>query len=340
MKLGQVGELNWIQSIAKEGLVKADRVAVGIGDDCAVLKEVLGKDQLVSTDTMVESVHFSWDYMKGYDVGYRLAAANISDIAAMGGKPLHMLVSLATNGDVDVDLLNDIYKGLMACASRFDVNLVGGDTVSTSGPMVLTVTILGEVDQGQAILRSGARPQDVVFVTGDLGLAQTGLEVLQEKPELEDQYPIAVDRHRQPKPMVKLGQAFQKLGAHSLNDISDGLASELNEIAKASGCHIMIDEKLLPINANTTRWCQISGKDPSSYALYGGEDFQLVGTAPQAAMGALQEMIGVTLIGIVNNKSDDPQVSMRKLDGSMTILAAKGYDHFVHPASYQDKEEG
>ena len=192
MKLGQVGEFNWIQSIAKEGLVKADRVAVGIGDDCAVLKEVLGKDQLVSTDTMVEDVHFSWDYMKGYDVGYRLAASNISDIAAMGGKPLHMLVSLATNGDVDMDLLNDIYKGLMACASRFDVNLVGGDTVSTTGPMVLTVTILGEVDQGQAILRSGARPQDVVFVTGDLGLAQTGLEVLQEKPELEDQYPIAV----------------------------------------------------------------------------------------------------------------------------------------------------
>lgn len=324
-----MGEFNFIDSIRGGSLIHEEGVRQGIGDDCAVLESPKYQDTLVTTDTMVEGVHFKFSYMTGFDVGYRLATANLSDIAAMGGRPLAMTINVAASGDTEIALLQDIYKGLMECARRYHVNLVGGDTVHTEGPMVLTLTLLGQVEEGQALLRSGAKPQDIIFVTGDLGLAQTGLEVLLHDPKLEDQYPMAVDRHKRPKPAIKLGQAFRQLGAHSLNDISDGLASELHEIAKASGVSLMIDEKYIPINANTQRWCrEVSQKNPTDYALYGGEDFQLVGTAPQAYLETLQEMVGVSLIGIVTQESKSPIVTMRDVKGRTSIITPKGYNHF------------
>ena len=207
-------------------------------------------------DTMVEGVHFSFNYMAPYDVGYRLMTANLSDIAAMGGIPRQVVLSVAASGHIDTRILDEIYRGIKDQCQRYHVNLIGGDTVSIDGPMVWTITIIGEVPKGKAILRSGARPGDVVGVTNYIGYAATGLGSLSYNL---DGYPMTRIGHQRPEPQIELGQSLRELGIHSMNDISDGLSSELNEIAKASHVSIVIDESLIPLHEETYKLAVISG---------------------------------------------------------------------------------
>ena len=363
-RLQDLGEFNFIDSINDNVIHDPSTVRVGIGDDCAVLRPQAHMETLVSTDTMVEGVHFDFSYMSGYDVGYRLCAANISDIAAMGGIPRHILVNVASSGHTASELLQDIYRGMTSLCQKHKVNLVGGDTVHTEGPMVLTLTVLGESPSGHACLRSGAQVGDLIFVTHDLGLAQTGLEVLLreqaieagaqaihdegaaengnlssihgETPSMNDRegaqllvkYPEACRTHKRPEPQVALGQALAAIPVHSLNDISDGLSSELMEIAKASQVSMEIEEALIPLHEETKRWAQTQGKRPSHYALYGGEDFQLVGTAGPEARSQLEALEGVHIIGRVVDKTDRSSVLLETLEGTLESIQARGYNHF------------
>ena len=175
MELKTLGEFNFIHSIESDTIYDNKAVVQGIGDDCAIYKASEGYDQLISTDTMVEGVHFSFQYMMPYDVGYRLMTANLSDIAAMGGIPRQVVLSVAVPGHIDTRILDEIYRGIKEQCQRYHVNLIGGDTVNTDGPMVWTITIIGEVPKGKAILRCGAKPGDVVGVTNYIGYAATGL---------------------------------------------------------------------------------------------------------------------------------------------------------------------
>ena len=340
-RLQDLGEFNFIDSINDNVIHDPSTVRVGIGDDCAVLRPQAHMETLVSTDTMVEGVHFDFSYMSGYDVGYRLCAANISDIAAMGGIPRHILVNVASSGHTASELLQDIYRGMTSLCQKHKVNLVGGDTVHTEGPMVLTLTVLGESPSGHACLRSGAQVGDLIFVTHDLGLAQTGLEVflagqamkrdadfMGDKAKSLENYPKACRTHKRPEPQVALGQALAAIPVHSLNDISDGLSSELMEIAKASQVSMEIEEALIPLHEETKRWAQTQGKRPSHYALYGGEDFQLVGTAGPEARSQLEALEGVHIIGRVVDKTDRSSVLLETLEGTLESIQARGYNHF------------
>ena len=303
MELKTLGEFNFIHSIESDTIYDNKTVVQGIGDDCAIYKASEGYDQLISTDTMVEGVHFSFHYM--------------------GGIPRQVVLSVSAPGHIDTRILDEIYRGIKDQCQRYHVNLIGGDTVSIDGPMVWTITIIGEVPKGKAILRSGARPGDVVGVTNYIGYAATGLGSLSYNL---DGYPMTRIGHQRPEPQIELGQSLRELGIHSMNDISDGLSSELNEIAKASHVSIVIDEALIPLHEETYKLAAVLHTNPVDYALLGGEDFQLVFSAPKELSQALEQLGSITLIGeVIEGK---PMVQLVTKDKEIRLLEAKGYNHF------------
>ncbi len=323
MQLKDVGEFNFIHSIQDNTIYDPATVVNGIGDDCAVYKSSIGYDQLISTDTMVEGIHFSFHYMMPYDVGYRLMTANLSDIAAMGGIPRQVVLSVAAEEYVDTDILQDIYRGIKDQCRRFGVNLIGGDTVRIKGPMVWTITIIGEVPFGQSVLRSGAKVGDIVGVTNYVGYAATGLGALTHSLQ---GYPMTTIGHQRPNPQIELGIQLRELGIHSMNDISDGLSSELWDIAQASQVAIIIDEARVPLHEETHKLAAYLQTNPVDYALYGGEDFQLVFTAPKLLESSLQDLDGITIIGEVIEGT--PSVQAITKDKTIRTLDGKGYNHF------------
>lgn len=323
MQLQDIGEFNFIDSINSDVINDASTVVIGIGDDCAIYKANPEMEQLVSIDTMVEEIHFSLRYMTPYDVGYRLMTANLSDIAAMGGIPRQVVLSVAAPKALDVAILDELYKGIKDQCKLHHVNILGGDTVSSQEGIVLTVTIIGEVPRGTAVLRSGARPGDIVGVTNYVGYAATGLVALSYG---YDGYDMTILGHQRPDPQIELGQALRMHGATSMNDISDGLASELHEIAKASGVNIVIDEQMVPLYEETYTLAKSLGTRPVDYALYGGEDFQLVFTAPKELEDTLKKIGQITIIGQVLEGNNIVQMVTK--ERKIETLEAKGYNHF------------
>ncbi|WP_366509290.1 thiamine-phosphate kinase [uncultured Veillonella sp.] len=323
MQLKDVGEFNFIRHIQENTINDASTVITGIGDDCAVYSTTDKTDQLISTDTMVEGVHFSFHYMMPYDVGYRLMTANLSDIAAMGGMPRQIVLSVAVPEHIDTAILDEIYRGIKDQCKRYHLNILGGDTVRTEGPMVWTVTIIGDVPTGTAIMRSGAKVGDAVGITNYVGYAATGLGALSYNLE---GYHMTKVGHQRPDPQIELGQQLRQLGIHSMNDISDGLGSELNEIATASNVSIVIEEQAIPLHEETYELAQYLHTHPVDYALYGGEDFQLVFTAPKSLLPELEKLGGITIIGEV--VSGPSQVQMVTPDKMIKTIEAKGYNHF------------
>lgn len=307
-------------------------VRVGIGDDAAVLEQVNGEDLLMTTDTMVAGVHFREDTMSYADVGFKAVAASISDIAAMGGDAKHAVVAIAVPKDIPLEALDQLYAGIGEVCQKYGCSVVGGDVVATDGPMVVTTTILGGVPKGQALLRSGARPGDVVFVTGELGSSAVGLATIESTRQMLVQFELDVLRnaHRRPTPQVVAGEIFRICQISSCNDVSDGLASELNEIATASAVRLRIDATRVPIAVAVRNYARNQGKDPLEYALYGGEDYQLVGTASQFSFAralAMCEVSGVHLTQIGRVESGEGVV-LTDAAGQYTILEARGYNHF------------
>ena len=316
-------EFALIDRLTQHSIYNSTYVKVGVGDDCAVYDTPCDVDQLVSTDMMVEGIHFSENTISPFDVGYRLGAANISDIAAMGGTPRHMVVSIAVPKGRDTSYVEEVYSGLRNICADYNVNIIGGDTVSTEGPFVISATVFGDVPTNQSVLRSGAQDGDAVFITNYLGLSYVGLHSLLEGSE---DYPVSRFVHQRPIPHVECGIIARDLGATSMNDISDGLSSELNEIAKASQVTIYIDESKLPIHPEVHAYCESHHMSPYFPMWTGGEDFQLVGTIPADKAEALPAET-FTIIGYV--KAGNAQVVV-DCDGQWVRVEPKGYNHLSH----------
>ena len=309
-----------IDRLTQHSIYNPTYVKVGVGDDCAVYDTPRDVDQLVSTDMMVEGIHFSESTTAPFDVGYRLGAANISDIAAMGGTPRHMVVSIAVPKGRHTSYVEEVYQGLHDICAEYRVNIIGGDTVSTEGPFVISATVFGDVPTNQSVLRSGAQDGDAVFITNYLGLSYVGLHSLLEGSE---DYPVSRSVHQRPIPHIECGIIARDLGATSMNDISDGLSSELNEIAKASQVIIYIDESALPIHPEVQAYCESHQMSPYLPMWTGGEDFQLVGTIP-AEMAEHLPTETFTIIGYV--KAGNAQVLVDR-DGQWMRVEPKGYNH-------------
>ncbi|KAF0196794.1 MAG: thiamine-monophosphate kinase [Bacillota bacterium] len=320
-----------IKDLGEFGLIKAllrdqphfEGVIVPAGDDAAVVEITSGMRIVYTCDCMVEDVHFLAT-ARGEDVGFKLLASNISDIAAMGGKPRFAVITLVAPGETLVEWLQDVYRGLGECCVLYGVALVGGDT--SRGPKImLNIALIGEIEPGKEMLRKNAQVGDLVCVTGPLGGSAAGLRVVTGKvPRGLPVAPYVLAKHYQPHPRVEEGQALTRLGCKCANDISDGLASEALEIAEASGVSIELVDEDIPICSKAEQIAKHSGEDPLGYALYGGEDYELVFCiAPSLLPHLIQVLPGASVVGTVKRGQG---VSLLSASGARPINTA--YNHF------------
>lgn len=331
MKIGQVGEFGLINMI-DEAVNCQENIIQGIGDDCAVLPFNEEFYQLVTCDMLNEGIHFLRDKISPYQLGYKAVAVSLSDIAAMGGEALSVVIAIGINDTFTVEDWQMFYQGVKAICQKYQVNLIGGDTTRSQNDITIGVTALGLVHKDRLHLRSQAKVGDKVFVTGKLGASKAGLELILRNMPYENWQQPLFTAHLQPEPCLREVEQLNTIFAedlHSLNDISDGLASECYEIAQASKVGIVLDKERVPINDIAKKLAEELGEAPLEWALFGGEDYQLVGSVDvnngeflaqkyRAAgyefyfIGEVIEEFGVYLLE----------------SGKKTLLTKKGYNHF------------
>ncbi|WP_144210354.1 thiamine-phosphate kinase [Shewanella donghaensis] len=256
-------------------------VHLGIGDDCALVQPAENKSIAISCDTLVENIHFL-PTMPAHELGYKSVAVNLSDLAAMGADPAWMTLAL-TLPDVDNEWLAEFSQGLFEAADYYSVSLIGGDT--TRGPRCINITIHGQVPTGKALTRSGAKIGDWIYVTGTLGDSALGLDILLGNKVVDAQYKeFLINRHYHPTPRILAGQALRSLATSAI-DLSDGLYSDIKHVLKASNVGAIIDVNELPISTSLRESADVD--EAISYALTGGEDYELLFTVPESQRGAL-----------------------------------------------------
>jgi thiamine-monophosphate kinase len=328
--VADVGEHALIANI-RSRLTMPSWVVVGPGDDAAVLRPERGTLEVVTTDAQVEGIHFDRRFVPPEAIGHRALAVNLSDLAAMGGRPRAALLSLILPDRLTVDDLNGILDGLVSLASRHGTVLIGGNITRSPGPLVVDVTVLGTVRPRKALTRSGARPGDIVYVTGWLGDAAVGLKRLRSGAGAAEALTgCDVDRFLRPEPRVRAGVLLgQNRVATSCMDLSDGLADGVRQVAEASGVGIVLDGAVLPLSSSVKNWHEQHGGNPLDTALSGGEDYELMFTVRPRKHGALRGVrqrmgdLPITRIGVVTKARD----LLVAASGDTRVLPA-GFQHF------------
>lgn len=347
--LAGLGEFGAIALIAQtQRGADLARWQCAIGDDAAVLAPGHGRRALlVTVDALVEGRHFYRHWSAPEEIAQKLLACNVSDIAAMGGRPLGAVLALGAPADLPVGWLQRFARGIARAGRLFACPLVGGDTVASDN-LFLSLTVLGEIAQRRAILRSEAQPGNVLCVTGSLGESALGHHLLTQLPAGAEATPVrrqqlarrygpgtaaALRRHLRGQARPRAGTILAAHGARAMIDISDGLASEAWHIARDSGVQIHLEEGAIPLAPIVRRVARALGVDPHSFALYGGEDYELLVALPPrrvaAAMAAVSAHGGTSLrvIGRVE-KAGKPAVYLTTRAGERRPLAARGFDHF------------
>lgn len=307
------GEFKLIEKISRPA--KNKNVIVGIGDDAAVVQ--FGNQQLVITsDMMCEGDHFSTTYYSPKQIGIKAMASNLSDIAAMGARPLYAIVSISLNDETTVDAVREIYQGLYQTADSYNVDIIGGDTTHAS-VLVINITLFGEAKDGKVITRAGAQPGDVIKVSGPLGGSEAGLRLLKERiPGFNRVKKL----HTEPSCRLDISD---RIAAHAtaMADISDGLASDLRNICKRSGVGAVVNRDGIPIADDVIKAAQLLRTPPSDLALYGGEDYELIYTI---AKEFSNNVPGVTIGKIISGEKI--YIENR---GDRKELSRFGFDHFL-----------
>ena len=320
--VADAGEFGCIREICRDLIYRPELVKIGAGDDGAVYVSPPDMDQVISTDTMAEGIHFTAETMTPADVGWKLAAANFSDMAAMGAEPAQFVVSAALPAGLPMAWVLGCYEGLRAACRAFRVNLLGGDITGSRQGVVLTGTVVGFVPEDQAVRRSGAVPGDLLAVTGTLGDSAAGLDAI--FAGRAEAYPALAEKHRRPLPQIEAGRILREAGVHALDDITDGLAEEAAEIAEASGVSLVIRAEKVPLSEEARRAAAAFGKDPLRYALTGGEDYQLLAAGPAACIARAAEKLPLTVIG----RAEEGCGVFLTGNGTKEPLPRIGYDHF------------
>jgi thiamine-monophosphate kinase len=334
MRVGELGEFALIARLQRRlPGVMPPHVVCGVGDDCAVLRPAAGMDLLLTTDTQEEGVHFRRDWASPEDIGWRCLAVNVSDIAAMGGSPLGAVVALSLPATLAVAFVEALYDGMQAVAQRYDCPVIGGNISQRADTLSVTITVAGQVPRGQSALRSGARVGDEIWVTGDLGGAKAGLEVLSHAEAVAG-LPTAdvLRRYRRPQPRLAEAQFLrQQVSLHSLLDLSDGLSSDLRHVCEASGVGAELQVAAIPITEEVAQIARALQVEPLQFALHGGEDFELCLTAPAGSITPIREVFTqqfhcqLTRVGAIQ---PGQAVQLRFPQGEVRPLPARGYDHF------------
>ncbi len=326
--ISDIGEFGLIDRIRKARAPGGGKVLLGIGDDAAALRLSPGHVALATTDTMVEGTHFDLGYATYGDLGWKAMASSLSDIAAMGGRPLAALVSLTMTGRQSVKDVDGLYRGLRAAAARFGTALAGGDIVR-GRELSVTVAVIGECRRANLGLRSGARPGDAVLVTGTLGASRAGLELLRSKSR--NIKPALTRRHLRPDPRVREGLALaDRFRLRGMIDISDGLASEVHHLSRESGVSVVLDQGALPVAPEAVAASARLGTDPMEYCLNGGEEYELLFTLPPSDAPASIELLWSlgTPCSVIGQARKGRGAGIIGRDGKMRPLEAGGYRHF------------
>lgn len=332
-RLGEFGLINRLaRTLASQPVVPAaGEVDLAIGDDASILRLPPGSELVATADALIEEVHFRRDWSRPEDVGWKSLAVNVSDLAAMGARSLAALISIALPPDVPVRWIDRFYAGLHECAREYGCPITGGDTVRAPRHIALSVTALGTVPTGQAVRRSGARVGDLVCVTGVLGDSGGGLALLQNGQSRSRKYAALLERHRRPRAQSAAGPALAEAGlATAMMDLSDGLGSDLRHLARASQVGARIEAERLPISDDARQAARRLKQDPLRWALYGGEDYELLFTVSPDRFAEVPPALGpfgivATIIGEITPR----KVTLVHEDGREAPLRPEGFAHFA-----------
>ncbi len=332
MTVSEIGEFGLIDRLVSVLPPRPRSVVVDVGDDAAVL-DVGAEHYLVMTcDVQVEDVHFRWKTADPFLLGRRCLAINISDVGAMGGWPAYALISLGLKPSTSLETVDRLYGGIASMAEAFGVSVVGGN-VSRAERDFIDVTLTGFVRRQAVITRSGARPGDLILVTGTLGDAYGGLMLLERRPERAPEFGALVQAHRDPVPRQVEGGSLAEAGlVTAMIDVSDGLAGDLRHVAEASRVGACLFLPSLPVSSSALEASALLGEDPYWWALHGGEDYELLFTVPpdraDEAIQLLRDRTGVrcTVIGEILPR--DQGLVLERGHGNRIPLEAFGHDHF------------
>lgn len=338
-ELGQLGEFGLIDQLTKSFENKQPSTVKGVGDDAAVLERNDTQYTLVSTDLLLEGVHFNLMYVPFKHLGYKAVVVNLSDIVAMNGTPEHITVSIAVSNRFPLEALQELYEGIRMACEVYGVDLIGGDTTSSHSGLMISVTAVGVVDKDKVVYRSGAKPNDLVIVTGDLGAAYMGLQVLEREkevfranPDIQpdlDGFDYIIERQLKPEARRDVIGFLAELDVvpTSMIDVSDGLASEVLHLCKASGTGVMIYNSKLPIDTTTSTSAIDFNLDPATCVLNGGEDYELLFTIRQEDFDKIKGNPHMTVIGYMT--AVDQGTYLVDSNDSLIPLRAQGWNHFT-----------
>jgi len=312
--LSELGEFGLIDHLTKNFSPKHASTIKAIGDDAAVL-DFKDKQTLVSTDMLVEGVHFDLAYMPLKHLGYKAVMVNASDIYAMNGKATHITVSIAPSNRFPVEALEELYAGIQLAADLYNIDVVGGDTTSSTSGLFISISVFGEAEKEDVVYRSGAQANDLLVVTGDLGAAYMGLQVLEREkqvfkanpnaqPDL-DQYTYLIERQLKPEARKDIPPLLKGLGVKptSMIDISDGLSSEVIHLCKNSKTGVNLYEEKVPLDPAVISVCEEFELDSTMIALSGGEDYELLFTIAQSDFDKIKGNPNLTIIGHMTEES-------------------------------------
>ena len=347
MEISELGEFGLIKHLTQDIKPTNKSTLKGVGDDCAIMQFEEGKCVLMTTDMLMEGIHFDLQYTPMKHLGYKAAMVNISDIIAMNGTPTQMVVSLAIGKRFKVEDLEDFYAGLLLACEKHHIDLVGGDTTASLTGLAISITCLGEATEEEVVMRQGAKPTDLVCVSGNLGAAYMGLQLLErEKAVFNDQLREArqkgqqvepaqpdfsgreylLERILRPEARRDITDRLKAAGIRptSMMDISDGLSSEMMHICEQSGVGCRLYEERIPLDYQTAAAAEEFNLNVTTCAMNGGEDYELLFTVPLTHNEEMQQMEDVKVIGYITPASEGKKLICR--DGSEFDLKAQGWN--------------
>ena len=334
-EIEQLGEFELIRRLTKEIKHQQSSTLLGVGDDAAVIDSG-DKRVVISTDMLIEGVHFDMSYAPLKHLGYKAVVVNLSDICAMNAIPTQVTVSLAVSSRFSVEAFDELYTVIHKACEVYGVDLVGGDTSSSLSGLMISVTAVGLVAADQAVTRSGAKPGDLLVVTGDLGSAYMGLQILEREKEVFKSAPMAqpdltdhqelLERQLKPEARTDIIRELKDMNLKptAMIDISDGLASETFNLCASSGCGVRIYEDKLPINPHAYETARAFNLDPTLCMLSGGEDYELLFTIDQSEFEKVRNLPKLSVIG--HMVEDTAEKTLVTKNGVEAPLKAKGWD--------------
>ena len=329
MSLARMGEFGMIDRIAEIVGSHPGKAVLGIGDDAALIESRSGLYTILTTDALVEGIHFDPAYTPFNALGWKAIAVSISDVAAMGGIPVYAVVTMGVPAHWQVQDIEYLYQGMVSCCSTYHCEIVGGDTVGCGSNGFLSVTVIGEVEKENCRKRDGAAIGDRLCVTGKLGASRTGLEILRSGADGKN-YANAIDRFLRPKPRIDVVTALSGIsGITAMIDISDGLGSEIHHLCKQSELDCVIQETSIPVAPDAEKWCRFKQIATTPFVIESGEEYELLFTVDNRVINKKLRQtfneLEICIIGEMTKKESGPRIQN---GDTFSPLHFQGWDHF------------